>query len=669
MQIVGAPSSLNVLEDDKGEVMAKSVQECMRNFATTADGAVDNALYQHMVQHVHSIFADGAVQKTLALLQVALPNVAIVNRDTCHVQRIATGDPLKRDAVFGERWKQIMAGQGGLFPAIRSSFKWQAELVSAQRFMRVSGKAGLDSILKQVGHADARWESSASSSRHYVCMQSAIALLLAMRAQDERLSRSERAQAASWLEQMGPSSTAEAGLTADWTAEALAYIRKDDRCDPDVALVSRSLDEYLTRVHKLFVEGRILLRPDDTDDTFIARSIRNARECPAIYYGDKVKYLWDERSGGDACVLALHHMREIAKDATERLQAEIGENLVADFAAFDLLAWREAFSKRGDEQLLAVKNLCRRYQRLLQARGCNVLNNKSVANKEISAAARVLLADNQDQVAHGVDNREVWAQIASESFPSKCGFESFLFLDDAVDWYCAVEHVSTSCERDLGQAKKAALAHSGPLEDLSAILHAILDGPRNEEDVVIQEQHQLGLTDWSRQWAQLWLELRGRRFLSYRRRLGPEPVGKKKMRSDLEAKRSQKRAADSLVALSSEQAKRRRIVLPSARKLQVDVGLEVSKQTEQFRKHTIRRKDFNVAKRQKALVGDKASMLPPVREATLFTDRTTSCSKSLDSWSLASQQQLAKLRLNLEVLSSLCFGVLFCFQIHVLCRF
>ncbi|CAE7401903.1 unnamed protein product [Symbiodinium natans] len=253
---------LKDMEDDYGERVTQSIRNAIKQVC-----GEDTELFQHVVNRVNGVIADGAVQKALKLLRFALPNVGVIARDSCHVQRIATSDPLKRDSCtlpkwdfsggMGQRWRVIMAAEGGLFPAVQASEKWRYELQLAQRVMKKW--TGLSTVLKQVGHADARYESSASSSRHYVNLQAAIAAVLAMRVTDPRLDVGKRTQAGSWLDSMGAACAIEAGLTADWSAEALRYIRQDDCMDPDCALLLERLTVYQGRVTKLFIEGRILL--------------------------------------------------------------------------------------------------------------------------------------------------------------------------------------------------------------------------------------------------------------------------------------------------------------------------------------------------------------------------------------------------------------------------
>ena len=547
----------------------------------------DLSLFEHIVKTTHSFFADGFVQKSLKFLKVALPNIAVVGRDSCHLQRIATGDPLKRDAIMGLRFQSIMGGQGALFPTIQASDKWRAELQSAQHFLKKHGKTGLSTILRQMGHADARYESSASCSRHFVALQGPIALTLAIRTQDTRLEVEKRKQAAEWLSSMGPACAVEAGLMADWSSEALRYIRQDDKADPDPALLLQNKDTFIERIDKLFVQGRIILEAPDDDSTYTSMSIRNAKECPPIFYGTKVAHLWCDSLANNACVSSLLQMKKVASDTIERLNVEFGPHvLLCDFACFCLAAWQGALNKKCP---VAIGNLQRHFRRLLEARGINVLNSKRQCDKEIRGAAEVLLSSFPNHLE--MDNREVWGHVAAPGFAERCGVKTFHYLDLAVCWYVGIEHSTSSCERGLGVAKRVANTHSGPLSDLCNILHAIIDGPKDRTEVADElEPGNFGLTEASRLWAQLWIENHGRRFMSYVRRFGPEPPRKAQLGTDASLKREQCRATDALVEMSTRKAKRAKSIMP-IEPGQVAGAVEDTKETLNFRKHTQRRQE------------------------------------------------------------------------------
>ena len=90
---------LKDMEDDYGERVTQSIRNAIKQVC-----GEDTELFQHVVNRVNGVIADGAVQKALKLLRFALPNVGVIARDSCHVQRIATSDPLKRDSCTLPKW-------------------------------------------------------------------------------------------------------------------------------------------------------------------------------------------------------------------------------------------------------------------------------------------------------------------------------------------------------------------------------------------------------------------------------------------------------------------------------------------------------------------------------------------------------------------------------------
>ena len=72
-------------------------------------------------------------------------------------------------------WKSLMIA------SFASEEKWKSELVVAQAAMRDKAHVGLTTLLRQLGAVECRYESTAASARHFVCLQGAIALILAAR--------------------------------------------------------------------------------------------------------------------------------------------------------------------------------------------------------------------------------------------------------------------------------------------------------------------------------------------------------------------------------------------------------------------------------------------------------------------------------------------------------
>ena len=111
--------------------------------------------------------------------------------------------------------------------------------------------AGLTKILRHLSFAAHRWESTVSPQRRYVVLQSAIALLLSVRATDVRIESKERALAATRLREMGPKQAALAGLIADWRQDVGALVKASERSDHDIVLSRAHIFRLLSQSKQL----------------------------------------------------------------------------------------------------------------------------------------------------------------------------------------------------------------------------------------------------------------------------------------------------------------------------------------------------------------------------------------------------------------------------------
>ena len=163
-----------------------------------------------------------------------------------------------------------------------------------------------------------------------------------------------------------------------------------------------SVQEFLAKIHRLFVQGRIVYEASEGDQTCFSKAISFAKACPPVFSGNRMKVLWDDRLGMDACAKALLHMKLVTELTTDRLNAELDNSLVSDFYCFNLLAWKSAFDKAFtdvDGHRLAVRNLGRRYVRLLKAGNHCQNGQEQAATNELTAAASMLLQEFKDSIA------------------------------------------------------------------------------------------------------------------------------------------------------------------------------------------------------------------------------------------------------------------------------
>ena len=155
--------------------------------------------------------------------------------------------------------------------------------------------AGLTKILRHLSFAAHRWESTVSPQRRYVVLQSAIALLLSVRATDVRIESKERVLAAKRLREMGPKQAALAGLTADWGQDVGALVKTFEKSDHDVALSRAHISRFLAQSRKLYMEGQILVKDGgggQKNETYFAEAIRICQDSPAFMFGNRAHMLW-----------------------------------------------------------------------------------------------------------------------------------------------------------------------------------------------------------------------------------------------------------------------------------------------------------------------------------------------------------------------------------------
>ena len=124
--------------------------------------------------------------------------------------------------------------------------------------------AGLTTLLRHMSWAPQRWESAIVPAQNYVFLQGSIALLLANRLSDVRLSSSQRKRARQLLSKMGPRQAATAGLLADWATDAGAFLKSFEKTDADIAVTRRLRDTWLGRARDLYEDGQIMARMADT---------------------------------------------------------------------------------------------------------------------------------------------------------------------------------------------------------------------------------------------------------------------------------------------------------------------------------------------------------------------------------------------------------------------
>ena len=259
----GSTLSLNDVDRDHSEAMAKSVLHAIGQFCTPLGQARDEDLFAHIRDSIATYTADGgsSVVKCGALLQAQLPGLRLLVRDTAHMLRSTCNDPLTHVEVFADFWSDIFDARHALLPDLQNSEAWKAKLVMAQRHVLSSRGhmgGGIRVALRHLSFAKQRFDSAACPARKFCCLLSAIAITLAVVAEDHPLSKEVRHRAAMQLDKLTPERIVAAGLFADFSAEVLSFVRCVDASEHDFANLYRQADVFLKRLRRLLFDGLVL---------------------------------------------------------------------------------------------------------------------------------------------------------------------------------------------------------------------------------------------------------------------------------------------------------------------------------------------------------------------------------------------------------------------------
>ena len=183
-------STVASYDTDKSEAMAKTIHLMVERSLTDAEGSVDAADVERVLENIRHFASDQgpSVQKAAKVLASdgKLPNLAYVSFDAAHQLRIASKDPLSALPAFEQQWQRLFGGGHALLPAIQFSKIWQAKLTACQEaILQAHGsQGGIRRAIESIGYAAHRWDSTASPLLKYCSMIRAIALLCGMQAAD-----------------------------------------------------------------------------------------------------------------------------------------------------------------------------------------------------------------------------------------------------------------------------------------------------------------------------------------------------------------------------------------------------------------------------------------------------------------------------------------------------
>lgn len=212
-------AALDEWADDYAQRAAKEILALLDRFCTPLAQPKDDALVHHILARVHSIVADGALQKVAAILRAqTMPGVLLIQRDPAHFIRIACRDPLIRTGNFENQHARLF-GKRGLFRNVQFSDSLQARLEACQKVVlghRGAQGGGVAHIMRHFSFAPHRFESWTAPRRKLACALHAVALLLAEIAGDQRRQPKQRKEAEELLQWLTPPNLLELGLAADF---------------------------------------------------------------------------------------------------------------------------------------------------------------------------------------------------------------------------------------------------------------------------------------------------------------------------------------------------------------------------------------------------------------------------------------------------------------------
>ena len=369
----GQPCKVEELTADAAERFVKDLVQFLRKWCTPMSGEFDSALYDHLLQVVRVIAADGCQAERRNLFQAArtmFPNVFAIVRDIAHAARIACREGLHRDAVFGNVWEEMFGKRHALAPDIQHSGKWREMIQGLQQdVLKIIGdEAPLKTVLCHLAFAKQRFESFADPTAKLALLLLPIVALMAFIASDVRNQAAQRDRAVHVLRTLTSEFCTALGMSADYGLICHAFIKLFDAQNHDVARSEAELDWFAKTLKAIFTHGRLLgvvplavasaasaaenpsqaTAPEPKQRGFITDAVaKQIRRKVVVRAGGEVVVLWGKPDVEKMRELALRS-HVVVDECLDRLRADYNADLVRrDFACFDVPAIRKAFG--GEE--------------------------------------------------------------------------------------------------------------------------------------------------------------------------------------------------------------------------------------------------------------------------------------------------------------------------------
>ena len=167
-----------------------------------------------------------------------------------------------------------------------------------------------------------------------------VMLALAARASDARRTPAEKQSALRLLHCFGPEFLVKAGLSTDFGAEVVQFIRYFDGGDPDPALMRSKTVRFAARLKKLFLQADILKElPDQPleNQSATVMVVKQAMQLPAFYVDKHVFTPWPKARAKMECEKIMASAQTIVDVTLKRIDAEVAKTgLFADLCVFDM---------------------------------------------------------------------------------------------------------------------------------------------------------------------------------------------------------------------------------------------------------------------------------------------------------------------------------------------
>jgi len=259
---VGLRYDLDDYERDYAERTCEEIIKLLQRLCTPAGETLDATFFDDVVRKVAGVVVDGALLKTARYMKEwRFPGIRIIMRDPSHIIRASCRDPLHDADKFAEQYQRLFGQRHAVLKDFMNSSTWQDQLEKAQHELAKTGASTpcLKSVLRHVDFVQPRFESFATPRRRYVCLLRAIAMVLAVKAGDDRQDSGVQRRADAALKVMGQSEDCFiAGLAGDYGEVCLEFLRYFDVRDHDPARTAQQVEDFLQALRQLFVKGYVL---------------------------------------------------------------------------------------------------------------------------------------------------------------------------------------------------------------------------------------------------------------------------------------------------------------------------------------------------------------------------------------------------------------------------